>query len=94
MDVSTGEFFATELDDFSSVCSEIQNLKAREVVVGLSLIHICCAIHSASFMSVFRPGTFLLCWGLANIKLSSESENILKSGTQYWPVLSKKTCVT
>ena len=34
MDVSTGEFFATELDDFSSVCSEIQNLKAREVVVG------------------------------------------------------------
>ena len=30
----------------------------------------------------------------ANIKLSSESENILKSGTQYWPVLSKKTCVT
>ena len=30
----------------------------------------------------------------ANIKLSSESEKILKSGTQYWPVLSKKTCVT
>jgi len=37
MDVSTGEFFATELDDFSSVCSEIQNLKAREVVVGYDL---------------------------------------------------------
>ena len=30
-------FFATELDDFSSVCSEIQNLKAREVVVGYDL---------------------------------------------------------
>ena len=38
MDVSTGEFFATELDDFSSVCSEIQNLKAREVVVGYDLL--------------------------------------------------------
>ena len=37
MDVSTGEFFATELDDFSSVCSETQNLKAREVVVGYDL---------------------------------------------------------
>ena len=37
MDVSTGEFFATELDDFSSVCSEIQNLKAREVVLGYDL---------------------------------------------------------
>lgn len=37
MDVSTGEFFATELDDFSSVCSEIQNLKTREVVVGYDL---------------------------------------------------------
>ena len=37
MDVSTGEFFATELDDFSSICSEIQNLKAREVVVGYDL---------------------------------------------------------
>ena len=37
MRASTGEFFATELDDFSSVCSEIQNLKAREVVVGYDL---------------------------------------------------------
>ena len=39
MDVSTGEFFATELDDFSSVCSEIQNLKAREVV-AVSYTHL------------------------------------------------------
>ena len=23
-----------------------------------------CAIHSASFMSVFLPGTFLMCWAL------------------------------
>lgn len=37
MDVSTGEFFATELTDFSSLSSEIQNLKAREVVVGYDL---------------------------------------------------------
>ncbi|MGT2907925.1 DNA mismatch repair protein MutS [Streptococcus dentiloxodontae] len=37
MDLSTGEFFATELPDFASVCSEIQNLKAREVVVGYPL---------------------------------------------------------
>lgn len=37
MDVSTGEFFATELADFAALVSEIQNLKAREVVVGYEL---------------------------------------------------------
>ncbi|MFC5630047.1 MULTISPECIES: DNA mismatch repair protein MutS [Streptococcus] len=37
MDVSTGEFFVTNLSDFSSVCSEVQNLKAREVVIGYQL---------------------------------------------------------
>ncbi|MGT2742678.1 DNA mismatch repair protein MutS [Streptococcus plurextorum] len=37
MDVSTGEFFVTKLVDFAGVCSEIQNLKAKEVVVGFEL---------------------------------------------------------
>lgn len=37
MDVATGEFFATSLTDFASVCGEIQTLKAREVVVGYQL---------------------------------------------------------
>lgn len=37
MDVSTGEFFATNLSDFTAVRSEIMNLKAREVVVGYDL---------------------------------------------------------
>lgn len=37
MDVSTGEFFATQLSDFTAVCSEIQNLRAKEVVVGYDL---------------------------------------------------------
>lgn len=37
MDLSTGEFFATTLSDFASVKSEIQNLKAREVVVGYAV---------------------------------------------------------
>lgn len=37
MDVSTGEFFATNLSDFTAVRSEIMNLKAREVVVGCDL---------------------------------------------------------
>ncbi|MGT2887884.1 DNA mismatch repair protein MutS [Streptococcus didelphis] len=37
MDVATGEFYVTELSDFSSVCSEILNLKAREVLVGFDL---------------------------------------------------------
>jgi DNA mismatch repair protein MutS len=38
MDVSTGEFFATSLTDFATVRSEIQNLKAREVVLGFDLL--------------------------------------------------------
>ncbi|WP_422803408.1 DNA mismatch repair protein MutS [Streptococcus sp. FT1-106] len=37
MDVSTGEFFATNLNDFAAVRSEIQNLKARELVIGYDL---------------------------------------------------------
>lgn len=37
MDVSTGEFFATSLGDFATVCGEIQTLKAKEVVVGYDL---------------------------------------------------------
>lgn len=37
MDLSTGEFFATTLSDFASLCGEIQNLKAKEVVVGYDL---------------------------------------------------------
>mgnify|MGYP000128607745 CR=1 FL=1 len=37
MDVSTGEFFSTSLSDFTSLRSEILNLKAREIVVGYEL---------------------------------------------------------
>lgn len=37
MDVSTGEFYVTSLDDFSRLCGEIVNLRAREVVVGYQL---------------------------------------------------------
>ncbi|MGT2930092.1 DNA mismatch repair protein MutS [Streptococcus dentasini] len=37
MDVATGEFYATSLSDFTAVRSEVQNLKAREIVVGYEL---------------------------------------------------------
>ncbi|WP_159591505.1 DNA mismatch repair protein MutS [Streptococcus halichoeri] len=37
MDLATGEFFVTNLDSFASVCSEILNLQAKEVVLGFSL---------------------------------------------------------
>lgn len=37
MDVSTGQFFVTSLDDFASLCGEIRNLRAREVVIGYAL---------------------------------------------------------
>lgn len=37
MDVSTGEFFSTSLSDFTSLRSEILNLKAREIVVCYEL---------------------------------------------------------
>lgn len=37
MDVSTGEFCVTDLADFTSVRSEIQNLKAKEVLLGFDL---------------------------------------------------------
>lgn len=37
MDLSTGEFKATQLSDFSTTLSEISSLKAREIVVGYEL---------------------------------------------------------
>lgn len=37
MDLSTGEFMVTVLGDFLSVKSEIQNLRARELVIGFEL---------------------------------------------------------
>lgn len=37
MDVVTGQFYVTSLADFTSVCSEIRNLRAREVVLGYTL---------------------------------------------------------
>ena len=37
MDLVTGEFQVTSLEDFSLVCGEIRNLKAREVVLGYTL---------------------------------------------------------
>lgn len=37
MDLVTGEFFATTLGDFMSVCGEILNLKAKEVVIGFEI---------------------------------------------------------
>lgn len=38
MDVSTGEFFVTSLTDLASVRSEVQNLKAKELVLGFDLL--------------------------------------------------------
>lgn len=38
MDLSTGEFFTTVPSDFTTVTSEILNLKAREVLVGYELL--------------------------------------------------------
>lgn len=37
MDVATGQFFVTTLTDFASVCGEIRNLRARELVLGFDL---------------------------------------------------------
>ncbi|MGT2912036.1 DNA mismatch repair protein MutS [Streptococcus cameli] len=37
MEVSTGQFFVTSLTDFNTVCGEIRNLQAREVVLGFAL---------------------------------------------------------
>ena len=37
LDLATGEFFVTSLDDFETVVDEIASLKAREVVVGYGL---------------------------------------------------------
>ncbi|BCP64933.1 DNA mismatch repair protein MutS [Streptococcus parasuis] len=37
MDVATGQFFVTSLDDFTSLCGEIRNLRARELVIGYAL---------------------------------------------------------
>ena len=37
MDLVTGDFYVTGLSDFSLVCGEIRNLKAREVVIGYNL---------------------------------------------------------
>lgn len=37
MDLATGEFFVTLLDDFTAVRSEILNLRSRELVIGYDL---------------------------------------------------------
>ncbi|MFX3787080.1 hypothetical protein ACJBSR_11350 [Streptococcus suis] len=37
MDLSTGQFFLTSLDDFTSLCGEILNLLARELVIGYAI---------------------------------------------------------
>lgn len=37
MDLVTGEFYVTSMDDFASVTSEIRNLRARELVIGFGL---------------------------------------------------------
>ena len=37
MDLATGEFFVTSLDNFVSLTSEIRNLRAKEVVAGYGL---------------------------------------------------------
>lgn len=37
MDVATGQFFVTCLEDIASVCGEIRNLRARELVLGYTL---------------------------------------------------------
>ena len=48
--------------------------------------------HSLSFMSVFRPGTFLICRALARIT-SKLSYRMLNTGFQYSQVLSIATFV-
>ena len=37
MDLVTGEFQVTSLNDFAMVCGEIRNLRAREIVLTYSL---------------------------------------------------------
>ena len=37
MDLATGQFFVTTLADFLSVCGEVRNLRARELVLGFDL---------------------------------------------------------
>src|SRR5688572_4798326 len=51
------------------------------------------AIHSASFMSVFLPGTFLMCWALTTHTWKWPSSR-LNTGCQNTPVDSIATCVT
>src|SRR5271165_6774718 len=51
------------------------------------------AIHIASFMSVLRPGTCLMCAALATISVKSPSLRIFHTGVQYTPVASIATCV-
>src|SRR5215831_9026378 len=50
------------------------------------------AIHSASFTSVLRPGTFLMRWALATVSSKSPSR-MAYTGFQYTPVDSMATCV-
>jgi hypothetical protein len=50
------------------------------------------AIHSASFTSVLRPGTFLTCCALATT-ISNAPSRMAYTGFQYTPVLSMATWV-
>src|SRR5262245_37899018 len=50
------------------------------------------AIHSASFMSVLRPGTCLTCWALTRSTWVITPSSRLWTGFQYTPVLSRATC--
>src|SRR5258708_35681992 len=50
------------------------------------------AIQVASFTSVLRPGTFLMCAALASTN-SKSSSKICHTGFQYTPVASIATCV-
>lgn len=37
MDVSTGQFFVTSVEDFLTLCGEVRNLRARELVLGAAI---------------------------------------------------------
>jgi hypothetical protein len=51
------------------------------------------AIHVASFTSVFRPGTFLMCIAFASTS-TNDSSSTCHTGFPYTPVASIATCVT
>jgi DNA-binding transcriptional LysR family regulator len=57
---------------------ELLRTRAKMVMAELAAL----AIHMASFMSVLRPGTFLMCAALASISSNGPSLRIFHTGFQ------------